>query len=113
MCAKHFTKAATLFSALLTGQAIAIGFEGNGEIAAVDLLNNQIEVDEQIYRLPHSTQIGGSPAILQLKPGYQIGFSGRLANPHSIIESIYPYPKSIKAVEQGRWQRLDSQEEQQ
>ncbi|CAM5263867.1 Pilus assembly protein PilY OS=Stutzerimonas stutzeri OX=316 GN=UF78_03755 PE=4 SV=1 [Stutzerimonas stutzeri] len=108
----HFSKIITIFTVLLAGQAIAGGFEGNGEIAKVELLKNQIEVDEQTYSLPHSTQLDGSPAIFQLKPGCQIGFSGRLASPHNIIDSVYLYPESVKAVEQGRWQRPDRQEQQ-
>ncbi len=108
----HFLKAITLFAVLFAGQAIAGGFEGNGEVVEVELLKNQIEIDEQTYRLPNSTQLSGSPAILQLKPGYQIGFSGRLASPHNIIDSVYLYPESVKAVEQGRWQRPDRQEQQ-
>lgn len=108
----HFHKSIMLVAALLAGQAVAGGFEGNGEISLVELLKNQIEVDEQTYNLPHSTHLSGSPAILQLKPGYQIGFSGRLASPYNIIDSIYLYPESVKAVEQGHWQHPDRQEQQ-
>lgn len=79
----------------------ANGFEGNGLIEKVDIGSNLIKVGEQTYKLPGSTAFEGSPAILQVKPGYQIGYSGELATPYPIISSIYIYPESIRSVEMG------------
>ncbi|MBD3734944.1 PilY2 family type 4a fimbrial biogenesis protein [Stutzerimonas balearica] len=78
----------------------AATFEAVGTISDVQLGRNLIVVDRQAYSLPNKTLLGGSPAILQLKPGYLVGFSGTEASPHSIIDSLYLYPESVRVVEQ-------------
>ncbi|MCW3147090.1 PilY2 family type 4a fimbrial biogenesis protein [Stutzerimonas stutzeri] len=98
---KFFRPLIALSAGLLAGTAHSASFEGVGSIDDVQLGRNLIVVQEVIYALPNNTMLNGTPAILQLKPGYLIGFSGIEASPHSIIESIYLYPETVRAVEQG------------
>lgn len=85
----------------LSGFANAATFEAVGTIEDVRLGQNLVVVEKITYALPNKTVINGTPAILQLKPGYLIGFSGTEASPHSIIESLYLYPDSVRSVELG------------
>lgn len=86
-----------LSAALLTyGVNAAETFESIGEVVAVDVAKNIIQVDEQLYSLPNSTLANQTPAIFQLQPGTQIGFSGRTATPYFIINSVFIYPKSAQ-----------------
>lgn len=86
---------------LLSSLAQAATFEAVGVIEDVRLGKNVVIVEQSIYTLPNQTVINGAPAILQLKPGYLIGFSGSEASPHPIIESVYLYPESVRSVEHG------------
>ncbi|EXF46422.1 type 4 fimbrial biogenesis protein PilY2 [Pseudomonas sp. BAY1663] len=86
---------------LLTGIAHSATFEASGTISDVQLGNNLIVVEKTTYSLPNKTALNGTPAILQLQPGYLIGFSGTEASPHSIIDSIYLYPESVRSAKQG------------
>ncbi|QUE76697.1 PilY2 family type 4a fimbrial biogenesis protein [Stutzerimonas stutzeri] len=86
---------------LLSGLANAATFEAVGTIDEVRLGENLVVVEQTTYALPNNTVINGTPAILQLKPGYLISFSGTEASPRSIIESVYLYPDSVRRVEQG------------
>ncbi|BCY01084.1 hypothetical protein EGJ13_09360 [Stutzerimonas stutzeri] len=85
----------------LSGLTNAATFEAVGTIDDVRLGQNIVVVADTTYALPNRTMINGTPAILQLKPGYLIGFSGTEASPHSIIESLYLYPDSVRSVELG------------
>lgn len=85
----------------LSSVANAATFEAVGIIEDVRLGQNLVVVEETTYALPNKTVINGTSAILQLKPGYLIGFSGTEASPHPIIESLYLYPDSVRSVELG------------
>lgn len=85
----------------LSGLTHAATFEAVGTIDDVRLGQNLVVVEATTYALPNKTVINGTPAILQLKPGYLIGFSGAEASPHPIIESVYLYPDSVRRVEEG------------
>ena len=85
----------------LSDFAKAATFEAMGTIEDVRLGQNLVVVERVTYALPNKTVINGTPAILQLKAGYLIGFSGTEASPHSIIESLYLYPDSVRNVELG------------
>ncbi|WP_312929347.1 PilY2 family type 4a fimbrial biogenesis protein [Stutzerimonas nitrititolerans] len=91
---------AALPLALLMSTTNAATFEAVGTIGDVQLGRNLIVVDEITYSLPNQTAINGTPAILQLEPGYLIGFSGTEASPYPIIDSLYLYPESVHNVEQ-------------
>lgn len=92
---------AALSMALFAGAVHAATFEAVGTISDVQLGRNLVIVEETTYSLPNKTELNGTPAILQLKPGYLLGFSGTEASPHSIIDSLYLYPESVRNVEQG------------
>ena len=85
----------------LSGFTHAATFEAVGTIDDVRLGHNLVVVETTTYALPNTTVINGMPVILQLKPGYLIGFSGTEASPHSIIESVYLYPDSVRSVDLG------------
>jgi hypothetical protein len=95
------TSLTALSMILLSGLAHASTFEAVGTIDDVRLGQSLVVVEEKTYALPNKTVLNGTPAILQLKPGYLIGFSGTDASPHPIIESIYLYPDSVRSVELG------------
>ncbi|EQM78352.1 PilY2 family type 4a fimbrial biogenesis protein [Pseudomonas stutzeri] len=86
---------------LLSGLANAATFEAVGIIEEVRLGQSLVVVENITYNLPNNTVLNGTPAILQLKPGYLIGFSGAEGSPHPIIESVYLYPDSVRRVEAG------------
>lgn len=78
----------------------AATFEAVGTISDVQLGRNLVVVDRQAYSLPNKTLLSGTPAILQLKPGDLIGFSGTEASPYPVIDSLYLYPESVRLIEQ-------------
>tara|TARA_R110000751_G_scaffold57786_3_gene122445 strand:- start:1379 stop:1660 length:282 start_codon:yes stop_codon:yes gene_type:complete len=88
---------ALFFSTCLSAEV----FEGNGVIEEVDTIQNLITIGEERYRLPNSTFFEGSPAVMQLQPGYQVGFSGETGVPHSVITSMFIYPESIQQAQTG------------
>ena len=96
-----FNLAVLAASLAFTATASANGFEGNGIIEKVELSNNLITVNEETFKLPNSIVVEGNPAILQVKPGYQIGFSGEIGTPYPVISSVYIYPDSVCRVEMG------------
>ena len=71
---------ALLVGALLPGLAQAEIFEDNGTVESVVLATNHVIVDGKPYLLansvPESNFPGAGPAILQLKPGMFVVFSG-------------------------------------
>lgn len=90
-----------IMTTVFVGAVGAQNFEGVGEISEVRLGENLIEVNEQLYSLPMSTLLDGRAAIVQLQPGYQIGFSGAVGSPYSVIKSVYLYPESVLRVRRG------------
>lgn len=97
MLGGRFNMGLALSAALLAcSVSAAETFEGIGEVIAVDVAKNLIQLDEQVYSLPNSTMANQTPAIFQLLPGRQIGFSGRTAAPYNIINSVFIYPESAQ-----------------
>lgn len=88
-------------AAIFAGAASAQGFEGVGEVDEILVGESLVEVNEQWYSLPMSTLLEGRAAIVQLQPGYQIGFSGSTGSPYSVIKSVYLYPESVLRVRRG------------
>lgn len=82
--------AVAFFGFATAGQAQT--FEGSGLIQNIDLDRNIIQVGDERYQLPNSTQLDGSPALPQLREGQTANFSGTDASPLPVIESIYVYP---------------------
>ena len=96
-----FSVAVALSAASFMASAQVNTFEDIGSIQSVQLGNNVIGINDTFYSLPNSVQIDGVAAILKLKPGYLMGFSGTLAAPYNRIESLYVYPDSVKEVERN------------
>lgn len=90
---------AAFLLALASVSSHAQGFEGTGFIDKVELGKNLVTVGEETFYLPNSTLLDGGPAIFQLKPGYQVNFSGNVDNRHPTITSIYLYPESVVLAE--------------
>lgn len=88
-----------------TVSAQANTFEDIGTVQSVQLGSNIVSINDIFYSLPNRVQLDGAAAILKLKPGYLVGFSGSLAAPNNIIESLYIYPDSVREVEQGLYER--------
>ena len=93
--------AVVLSAASFTASAQVNTFEDIGPVQSVQLGNNVIGVNDTFYKLPNTVQIGGASAILKLKPGHLVGFSGTVATPYNRIDSLYLYPKSVLEVEQN------------
>lgn len=93
---------AVAFSAAsFTVTAQANTFEEIGTVQSVELGTNLIGVNDTFYKLPNAVQADGASAILQLKPGYLVGFSGTRKTPYNLIDSLYLYPESVIEVEQN------------
>lgn len=93
--------AVALSAASFTASAEVNTFEDIGTVQSVQLGNNVIGVNDTFYSLPNSVEVDGTAAILKLKPGYLVGFSGTLATPYHRIDSLYLYPESVIEVEQN------------
>lgn len=76
-------------------------FEEVGIVQSVQLGNNVIAVNDALYHLPNSVLLNGTAAILTLKPGYLVAFSGTLATPYKQIDTLYLYPESVIEAEQN------------
>lgn len=96
-----FFVAVALSAASFTASTQANTFEDIGTVQSVQLGNNVIGVNDTFYHLPNTVQVDGASAILKLKPGYLVGFSGTLAAPYNRIDSMYLYPESVIEVEQN------------
>ncbi|QEY59449.1 hypothetical protein FXF61_09890 [Pseudomonas sp. C27(2019)] len=90
-----------LSAASFTVSAQVNTFEDIGAVQSVQLGNNVIVVNDTSYHLPNTVQVEGAAAILKLKPGYLVGFSGTLAAPYNRIDSLYLYPESVIEAEQN------------
>lgn len=90
-----------LSAASFTASAEVNTFEDIGTVQSVQLGTNVIGVNDTFYSLPNSVQDDGASAILKLKPGYLIGFSGTRGTPYNLIDSLYLYPESVIEVEQN------------
>lgn len=90
-----------LSAASFTASAQVNTFEDIGTVQSVQLGNNVIVVNDTSYHLPNTVQVEGAAAILKLKPGYLVGFSGTLATPYNSIDSLYLYPESVIETEQN------------
>lgn len=102
MLRSRFNLGLALSAALLAcSVSAAETFEGIGEVIAVDVGKNLIQLDEQVYSLPNSTEVNQAPAIFQLQPGSQIGFSGRTAAPYFVINSVFIYPESTQQLNES------------
>ena len=99
--AKLLSLTALIASLAFSAGLRANGFESNGIVDEVNPDQNLITVGEEIFRLPNSTLFEGGPAMFQLQPGYQIGFSGEIAAPYPVITSVYIYPESVRRVQMG------------
>ncbi len=93
--------AVALSAASFLASAEVNTFEDIGTVQSVQLGNNVIGVNDTFYSLPNSVQVDGASAILKLKPGYLIGFSGTRGTPYNLIDSLYLYPKSVREVDQN------------
>ncbi len=93
--------AVALSAASFTVTAQANTFEEIGTVQSVELGTNLIGVNDTFYKLPNAVQADGASAILQLKPGYLVGFSGTRETPYNLIDSLYLYPESVLEVEQN------------
>jgi len=91
--------------------AEATTFEDVGTVQNVQILERVIRVNDTFYSLPSDIVIDGEAAIVKLKPGYLVGFSGSLAKPYNRIESLYLYPDSAIEVEQKLKNELLNAEE--
>ncbi|MET1081107.1 MAG: PilY2 family type 4a fimbrial biogenesis protein [Pseudomonas sp.] len=97
MLRRGFNLGLALCAALLASNAGAAGtFEGAGKVTSVDVGKNLVLLEEQLYSLPNTTALNGTPVIYQLRPGSQIGFSGRVAAPYFVIDSVYIYPEQLQ-----------------
>lgn len=96
-----FSVAVALSAASFMANAQVDTFEDVGTVQSVQLGNNVIGVNDTFYSLPNSVEIDGAAAILKLKPGYLVGFSGALATPYNRIESLYLYPDSVEEIERN------------
>ena len=77
-------------------------FEEAGMIEDVNAGKNLITVNETLYYLPASVQLyDGGAAILKVRPGYVISFSGDLATPFNKIRDLYIHPESIQQAEEN------------
>lgn len=102
--------AVALSAASFTVTAQANTFEEIGTVQSVQLGNNVIGVNDTFYSLPNSVEVDGTAAILKLKPGYLVGFSGTLSTPYNRIDSLYLYPESVREVEQNLKKGTDKTE---
>lgn len=93
--------AVALSAACFIVSAQANTFEDIGTVQSVELGNNVIGVNDTFYSLPNNVEVDGVAAILKLKPGYLVGFSGVLATPYNRIDSLYLYPESVIEVERN------------
>ncbi|HAB91137.1 PilY2 family type 4a fimbrial biogenesis protein [Denitrificimonas caeni] len=93
--------AVVLSAASFTASAQVNTFEDIGIVQSVQLGKNVINVNETLYSLPNTVQIEDVSAILKLKPGYLVGFSGIVGTPYNRINSLYLYPQSVTEVEQN------------
>lgn len=93
--------AVALSVASFTVSAQVNTFEEIGTVQSVQLGTNLIGVNDTFYKLPNAVQVDGASAILQLKPGYLVGFSGTRETPYNLIDSLYLYPESVLEVEQN------------
>lgn len=96
-----FSVAVALSAASFIANAQVDTFENVGTVQSVQLGNNVIGVNDTFYSLPNSVEVDGAAAILKLKPGYLVGFSGTLATPYNRIDSLYLYPDSVEEVERN------------
>lgn len=75
----------------LSWAAQAATFEDNGTVEGIDVGTNQIRIDGKTYLLPNrvveSNSPSAGPAILQLKEGMFVVFSGQTGQ-IDIIESL-------------------------
>ncbi len=76
-------------------------FEDLGVVQSVQLGNNLIGVNDMFYSLPNNVLIDDSAAILVLKSGYLVGFSGSRATPYNRIDSLHLFPDSVINAEQN------------
>lgn len=81
----------------------AEGFEGTGLVEEIELSKGLITVAEEIFYLPNSILVDGSPAIFQLQRGYQVNFSGKLGGRYPVIQSIYIDPESVLRAQRSRY----------
>ena len=102
--------AVALSAASFTASAEVNTFEDIGTVQSVQLGNNVIGVNDTFYSLPNSVDIDGTAAILKLKPGYLVGFSGTIGTPYNRIDSLYLYPESVREVEQNLKKGTDKTE---
>lgn len=93
--------AVALSAVSFTATAQVNTFEEIGTVQSVELGTNLIGVNDVFYSLPNSVQVDGAGAILKLKPGYLVGFSGTAGAPYKRIDSLYLYPESVIEVEQN------------
>lgn len=96
-----FSVAVALSAASFIANAQVDTFENVGTVQSVQLGNNVIGVNDTFYSLPNSVEVDGAAAILKLKQGYLVGFSGTLATPYNRIDSLYLYPDSVEEVERN------------
>ena len=96
-----FSVAVALSATSFIANAQVDTFEDVGTIQSVQLGTNVIGVNDTFYSLPNSVEVEGVSAILKLKPGYLVGFSGTLSMPYNRIDSLYLYPESVIEVEQN------------
>lgn len=99
-----------LSAASFTASAEVNTFEDIGTVQSVQLGTNLIGVNDTFYKLPNAVQVDGASAILQLKPGYLVGFSGTRETPYNLIDSLYLYPESVIEVEQNLKNATDKTE---
>ena len=102
--------AVALSVASFTVSAQVNTFEEIGTVQSVQLGTNLIGVNDTFYKLPNAVQVDGASAILQLKPGYLVGFSGTRESPYNLIDSLYLYPESVIEVEQNLKNATDKTE---
>lgn len=107
-----------IFSVALALSAISFvvnaevsSFEDLGVVQSVQLGNNLIGVNDLFYSLPNNVVIDEGAAILALKPGYLIGFSGSRTAPYNRIDSLYLFPESVINAEQNLKNVTDTTEE--
>ena len=91
--------AVALSAASFMANAQVNTFEDIGTVQSVQLGTNLIGVNDTFYKLPNAVQVDGASAILQLKPGYLVGFSGTGETPYNLIDSLYLYLESVLEVE--------------
>ena len=102
--------AVALSAASFIASAEVNTFEDIGTVQSVQLGTNLIGVNDTFYKLPNAVQVDGASAILKLKPGYLVGFSGTREAPYNKIDSLFLYPESVIEVEQNLKNNTEARE---